>query len=409
MVSMTKVSLAHEDDWQAVLAQLPSGYERLAVEHKQLETQYGNAKLTTASWLLRFILLHTGANLPLRQTVALMAEAGGPSLSAMRLHKKMRRAAPYLRALVEKMVGWTSEAKPELWAGYSMVLIDATTVCGPGAVGPDARIHTKLRVADVAVLDATVTDASGGETFKRFLFEQGELAIADRLYCNPINVALAVEQGADVLVRYNRGSLPLTYAGRVLDALGTVRTMRNDAVLDLPVSFEHEGDVVRGRFIATRLPPEQAEQARHRLRKKEGATKVSSDALEAAAYVMLFTTVPRDRMSATRCLEAYRLRWQIELQFKRWKSLCGFDRLPNYRDDTVVAWLYAKLLLGILLDRMTSIRGELSPPVQLAAIERPPRKPRRRRTVATHGETALEAHEHSLPDGDRGPAAALSA
>jgi hypothetical protein len=46
------------------------------------------------------------------------------------------------------------------------------------------------------------------------------------------------------------------------------------------------------------------------------------------------------------------LRWQIELQFKRWKSLCHFDRLPNYRDDTIQSWLTAKLLLGFLLDRI---------------------------------------------------------
>src|ERR1700733_10128770 len=255
MVSMTKVSLAHEDDWQAVLAQLPSGYERLAVEHKQLETQYGNAKLTTASWLLRFILLHTGANLPLRQTVALMAEAGGPSLSAMRLHKKMRRAAPYLQALVERMVGWTSEAKPELWAGYSMVLIDATIVCGPGATCPDARIHTKLRAADVAVLDAMVTDVTGGESFKHFSFAAGELVLADRAYSNPGNVARALEQGADVLLRYNRGSLPLSYAEKSLDVLARVRTLSGtDAVLDLPVTFEHDDERFRGRLIATRLP-----------------------------------------------------------------------------------------------------------------------------------------------------------
>lgn len=406
---MTTLSLVRGDDWQALSALLPRDYEKLADEHKQLETQYGNAKLTTASWLLRFILLHTGANLPLRQTVALMAEAGGPSLSAMRLHMKMRRAAPFLQALVERMVGWTSEAKPELWAGYSMVLVDATTVCGPGAVGPDARIHTKLRVADVAVLDATVTDASGGETFKRFLFKPGELVIADRLYCNPINVALAVEQGADVLVRYNRGSLPLQYVGQRLDVLAAVRAMRNDAVLDLPVSFEHGDEVVRARFIATRLPAGQAEKARQRLRKKDGPAKVSAESLEAAAYVMLLTTVPRDRMIASRCLEAYRLRWQIELQFKRWKSLCGFDRLPNYRDDTIVAWLYAKLLLGILLDRMGSIRNELSPPVQLAVIERPPRKPRRRRSVAAHGEAAVETHHDPLSTDAGGSVAALSA
>jgi len=41
------------------------------------------------------------------------------------------------------------------------------------------------------------------------------------------------------------------------------------------------------------------------------------------------------QLSASRCVAAYRLRWQIELQFKRWKTLCNFDRLPNYRDDTI--------------------------------------------------------------------------
>lgn len=393
---MTTISLAHEGDWRALTAHLPRNYERLAHEHKQLETQYGNAKLTTADWLLRFILLHVGANLPLRQTVAMMAEAGGPSLSAMRLHMKMRRATPFLQALVERMVGWTADAQPELWAGYSMTLFDATALCGPGATGTDARIHTKLRAADVAVLDAIVTDVSGGETFKNFQFDSNELAIADRAYCNGNGIAHALEHGADVLVRYNRGALPLSHDGEALDVLARLRELDEEEVMDLPVSFEHDEDRISGRLIAIRLPKEEAERARKRLRKEQGASHVTKESLEAAGYVVLFTTVPRSRMNAARCLQAYRLRWQIELQFKRWKSLCGFDRLPNYRDDTIVAWLYAKVLLGILLDRMSSIRGEISPPVQLAKIERPPRRPRRLRAVTADGATAMEAHEHSL-------------
>ncbi len=81
--------------------------------------------------LLRFILLHVGAGLPLRQTVAVIAEAGGPSLSPMRLHKKMGRAAPYLRALVERMVDWLVEGAPERWGGYVFSAVDATAVSGP--------------------------------------------------------------------------------------------------------------------------------------------------------------------------------------------------------------------------------------------------------------------------------------
>ena len=403
---MTTLTLAKDEDWQSLVAHFPRDYARLADEHKQLQTQYGNAKFTTADWLLRFILLHAGANLPLRQTVALMAEAGGPTVSAMRLHMKMRRATPYLQALVERMVGWTSEAKPELWAGYSMVLVDATTLCGPGATSTDARIHTKLRAADVSVQEAIVTDLHGGETLKRFSFKPGELVLADRIYSNPGNVAYVREQGADVLLRYNRGSLPLSYLGQPLNVLKRLRDLAGEgAVLDLPVSFEHDDELRTGRLIATRLAVDEAEKARKRLRKEQGAS-LSKESLEAAAYVILFTTVPRERMNAARCLEAYRLRWQIELQFKRWKSLCSFDRLPNYRDDTIVAWLYAKVLLGILLDRMSSIRGELSPPVQLAPIDRAPRW---RRGVAAHGEAAVEDHQHPLSPGHRGAPTAVSA
>jgi hypothetical protein len=202
--------------------------------------------------------------------------------------------------------------------------------------------------------------------------------------------------------------LPLWHLGQRLDVLERVRGLSGEsAVLDLPVRFKDGDEEIAGRLIATRLPDAEAEKARKRLRKDQGAS-VTKESLEAAAYVMLFTTVPRERMNASKCLEAYRLRWQIELQFKRWKSLCSFDRLPNYRDDTIIAWLYAKLLLGILLDRMTSIRGEVSPPVGLAPVERPPRKPRRKRQAAGPGAPAVEAHEHPLPHDARGPIAALA-
>lgn len=403
---MTTLSLKDDADWRAILAHLPGNYAQLAVEHKQLQTQYGNAKIRSAEWLLRFILLHVGANLPLLQTVTLVAEAGGPKLSPMRLHMKMRRAAPYLQGLVEKMVPWRGEAKPELWAGYSMTLVDSTTVCGPGATGADARIHTKIRAADLSIADAVVTDGRGGETFKRFLFEQDELVLADRGYANHVNIARATEHGAAVLIRYNRGSLPLwTSSGKPFDALETARALGDGAIADLDVVVRHDEDIIRGRFIAVRLPESDAADARMRVRKEYGK-KASSEMLEAAGYVMLFTTVPRERMSAMMCLQAYRLRWQIELQFKRWKSLCGFDRLPNYRDDTIVAWLYAKVLLGLLLDRMAS-GNELSPPVQLEAISKTPRRPRRARAAAARP-SAMEAHERPVSDDRRGPAAAVS-
>lgn len=406
---MTTLSLTRDADWRALLDYLPRDYERLAREHKQVETQYGNAKITSAELLLRFILLHVGANLPLRQTVALMAEAGGPSLAPMRLHKKMCRAAPYLQALVARMVDWPAQAKPELWMGLSLVLIDATTVSRPGSIGTDARIHTKLRLLDLAVREVEVTDMRGGETLKRFAFDPGELAIGDRGYCSLAGVAHVREQGADVLLRLKRGTMSLQRAsGGDLDELAVARQLRGDAVVDLPVYTEHDGERIKGRFIATRLPEVEAAEARERLRQeyRSKTRNMRPETLEAAGYMMLFTTVDRDRMTAARCLQAYRLRWQIELHFKRWKSIGGFDRLPNFLKETTASWLYAKVLLGLLLDRMNAT--ELSPPVQLETIA--PRQGLRRRSqsIATHAR-AMETREHPLPVDAGGPPAAVSA
>ena len=89
--------------WELLESELPEDFEQLAREHKTLETQYGQANLKSARDLLRLILLHAGADLALRQAVALMAESGGPSVSHVTLHKKMRLAAPLLQALVARL------------------------------------------------------------------------------------------------------------------------------------------------------------------------------------------------------------------------------------------------------------------------------------------------------------------
>ena len=65
--SMPTQNPNHDRNWEEVLSYLPADYRELAEEHKQLEVQYGNAKITEADDLLRLVFVHAGANLPLRQ------------------------------------------------------------------------------------------------------------------------------------------------------------------------------------------------------------------------------------------------------------------------------------------------------------------------------------------------------
>jgi len=350
--------------WQTIAAHLPEETEELAKQHKVLEVQYGDAKITSADELLRLILLHAGADLGLRQTVTLVAAAGGPAVSHVTLHQKMRLGGPFLEALVGRLTAMSAEAAPERWAGYELAVVDGSSFCGPGADGTDARIHLQLRLSDLAILSATVEDRSVGESFKRFAWREGQLALGDRGYANPPGIASVVAQGADVLVRVNRSALPMyTSAGERIDLMGWLRGLKGYMPRERHVVVRPREDdtKVHGRLIAYRLPEAQAEKARAWVRREKGG-KASSTDLEAAHYVVLFTTVAAQRMSVAMCLELYRLRWQVELTFKRWKSLCHFDRLPNHRDDTILTWLYAKLLLAVLMQRMACGASPLFPP-----------------------------------------------
>jgi hypothetical protein len=251
---------------------------------------------------------------------------------------------------------------------------------------------------------AEVTGVSGGETLRRFPWSPGELAIGDRGYANPPGIAWVVERGADVLVRVNRGSLPLfDRSGTQIDVLAMLRPLRVNKPSEWKVQVDHlvqgEHRIIKGRLVAVRLPRDKAEEARQRVLREHG-NDATDEQLEAASFVALFTTTPRGRMPTQRCLQAYELRWQVELQFKRWKSLCDFDRLPNYRDDTILAWLYAKVLLGLLLDRMASSAKEVFPPERFAKRDGRSRESRAARAAART--TAMEDHIDSLARHHRG-------
>lgn len=369
-------------NWQEVLSYLPADYRELAVEHKQVRTQWANAKIVDADDLLRLIFLHVGANLPLRQTVAWAGASGGSTLSAMRFHMRLRGAAPYLQALVQRMVQPSTATRPELWGGYDLLAIDATSVSGPGATGTDARLHTALRLSDLSLVHVEVTDVRGGESLKRFALEPGQLAIVDRGYSTAPGIAAVVNRGADVLVRVNRGALPIyDESNAPINVLSELRSLVGHRANEWPVRIRPEnGELIEGRLIAIRLPEKETAEARARVIReaRQDGTNATPDTIEAAGYVALFTTVPATRLSAARCVETYRLRWQVELLFKRWKSLCGFDRLPNYRDDTIRSWLYAKVLLGLILDHMGASVSDVfqsAPSARTPSTEAPPRRP----------------------------------
>ena len=89
--------------------------------------------------------------------------------------------------------------------------------------------------------------------------------------------------------------------------------------------------------------------------------QVQPATLRFAEYVIVFTTFPEPPFSAADVLEWYRLRWQVELVFKRFKSLAQLGHVPKYDDDSAKAWLYGKLFVALLVEKLIHHARAISP------------------------------------------------
>ena len=80
-----------------------------------------------------------------------------------------------------------------------------------------------------------------------------------------------------------------------------------------------------------------------------------------AQYVLVFTTLPASAASTEQILEAYRLRWQVELTFKRMKSIAQIGHVPKHDDQSSRAWLYGKLFVALLSQKLARVGNTISP------------------------------------------------
>jgi len=354
-------------------AQLPPNWRELAGKQGldcKVPAQLG-AKVNDVSIPLRLVLFHVGTNTSLKTTTAMAAAAGVIDMSAVALHKWMRKIGAFLAALLAVMTNAAKSFAAEAWAGYEILIVDASTVARPGSEGLTARVHYVLRLTDLQPVGIDVTDEKGGETFRRFenMILPGQLWMGDRCYSNPPGILAITSRGADVLVRYNRGALPLyDVDGEPLNVRQKLQLLRKPCRPREWAAWVHPQGAkrIRGRLCALRLPSEKTEEARARLRREQGA-EVTAESLEMAAFVVIFTTVPKDRLSTERVIELYTLRWQVELTIKRDKSIAGLDRLPNFREDTIRSWILAKMLLSQIAHRITTPHVEIPPCPEVSA------------------------------------------
>lgn len=354
-----------EDLWPIVQAYFPGDYVEKAETFGLIAAHpsYLRTKITHIDQVLRLILFMVANGLSLRNTVALARLVDLPDISAVALHKWMRKIGDYIFWLLDEISDARSQFSQHQWGGYDIIATDATTVQRPGAEGTTSRVHVALRLATLRCVETKITTERVGEHFAGFeSMASGQLWIGDRCYANPEAVKKADATGAAVLIRYNLSSLPLYPQAEREAPIDVLALLRREARVGKPTTksvwiIPKGSAPIRALLHFNKLPAKAADRARAKQeseRKQNGQEPASRAVVELAGYRVLVTTAPASRISATQCFLLYKLRWQIELHFKREKSIAGLDCLPNFREDTIATWLAAKLLITQLTRKVVA-------------------------------------------------------
>lgn len=313
--------------------------------------------LQDAETWLRLMLMHVAGGLSLEQTCVRARELNVADVSGVALFKRLRKAESWLRDLTRHLL---AEQRRELgrhrwpWT-HPLRVIDATDVLEPGSTGTDWRIHYSLRLPELVCDHYELTDAKGGEQLARFEFTPGDWVLADRGYSHRPGVAHVLDAKAHVILRWNSGAFPLENKdGSVFGHLKRLRSLSDKAIGEWPVWFSHAGRRYSLRLCARRKSRTATQECQRKMikeRAKRGKTP-SAESIELAGYILILTSVPKEQLPAKAVLELYRCRWQVELGFKRLKSLLAAGHVPKSSDASAKAWMQAKIMTALLLERL---------------------------------------------------------
>lgn len=345
-----------QEDWNILTKFLPKEWDYKATE---LGALVRKRKIDSASTLLRILLIHLADGKSLRTTAAYAQEANLCDINDVALLHRLKASSEWFRWLVIELLK-TLRGPPlpkDLIKKYRVRLVDGSSVSEPGSTGTDWRIHYCFQLNTFACDTCKITTPKTGESFQRYSVERDDLLIGDRGYCQRKGIVHILNHHGQVVVRFHSTNLPLfTRNRKPWPILNHLRFLKDGEAGDWDVWFEDPDDkqLVKGRLCSLRKSKEAMEKAKKQLRKAASrkGRALRPETLEHAEYISIFTTVNRHNLKGEDILLLYRGRWQIELVFKRLKSIIGIGHLPKHNQESCIAWLYGKMVVALLVERL---------------------------------------------------------
>jgi hypothetical protein len=341
---MQKPSL-HQDDWEYVQTLLPADLEDSAHRTSALQRC---RNIPDAASFMRIALAYAVSDLSLKDVAAWASALHVAQITGPGLFYRLREAEQWLEQVLGQVL---SERVPHAAGGFRLRVVDATVINGPGQKPVQWRAHVSISAATGDIRAVELTDDSGGEKFSRHRFGAGDVVLGDRGYAAARGIYAARQQEAHVVVRFNPATL------RTCD-----KKRRRMYLAGKESEVPKVGAV---EFTITIPVPPERTRSHKTWDSAHAIAWIPARAIAARTrqgeVIWVLTTLPVKQMPAIGVLGLYRVRWQIELLFKRLKSLLHLDALPSREGPTAKSWMLARLIAAALAQRLVQPLGPLSP------------------------------------------------
>jgi hypothetical protein len=359
---MEIAGLDQADDWAVLLTFFPKAWQQKAKETGALRRC---RKFAEAESLVRTLLIHLADGCSLRETAVRASEGNIASISDVALLKRLRASGEWFRWMAAELMKTWITKQPSVIFGEDLRvrIIDATTIQEPGSTGSTWRLHYSIGLPSLQCDELHLTSPKVGESFERFSIHPGDLLLADRGYAHRAAIGHVIGCGGNVIVRTNLTNMPfIARSGNPYRLLEHLRTLKGTNPGDWEVSIKEGDRMIPGRVCAIKKSREATERAQRKVIKdsKKKGHEPQPETIEAAGYIFVFTTLDAG-FSAVRVLEMYRGRWQIELAFKRLKSIMGLGHLKKTDIEAATAWIHGKLFVAFLIEALIAAGERFSP------------------------------------------------
>ena len=360
IVELSKLELKNiDDEWSSLTQLFPEGWEDMAYKTKAVERPLRN--FNSVSDLLRGLLLHSVHGYSLRETCTFLKESGIADISDTAFMERFEKSKDWFHAMNLALIKESYASPICIKKGVNLRLIDGSIVSEGGKTGSQWRLHYSFQLPSMSCDQFKITPMKGsgnGESVEHYDIKENDHIIADRGYSRTKTVQEIDAAGASCLIRVNTQSLPLfDKEGKKLDLLN----MFDSSLTEPGASREWKvfvktdsGALIPGRLGVVKKSKAAAEKAKKKLiQKSRDHKEVKESTIRFAEFVILFTTFTEELFSLEEILDLYRWRWQIELAFKRLKSLINLGHLPKHNENSSQAWLYGKLFISLVIERLT--------------------------------------------------------